>query len=112
MKKQGLTFDKSLANQARDEAIKAVEENASVPAKEQIYDVIVGMRGEFTTDDVWAEVPEDVRNSVEPRVIGALMRRAAKDGHVVNTYRMRNSEMVRCHRRPKQVWRSTTSRLL
>ncbi len=58
---------------------------------------------EFTTDDLWEaglEAPE------EPRALGSAMVKAAKNGAIVATDRMKASNRAVCRSRPVRVWRS------
>ncbi|MHB8971526.1 MAG: hypothetical protein ACYC3X_04525 [Pirellulaceae bacterium] len=106
---QRLLFDAERAGAARDEAMSAVADNANPNSCAAIYGAIVAPTGElpvFTTDDVWARVPQENRLAIEPRMIGYLMIAAAKCGHVERLDGVfLASDMVRCHRRPKMVWR-------
>ncbi|MHB8973591.1 MAG: hypothetical protein ACYC3X_25485 [Pirellulaceae bacterium] len=107
-------FDSARAAQARDAAITAVERNADPDVRDVILQAIAATARELptlTTDDVWLRVPQVVRLAVEPRVMGALMREAARRGVIEPMPGIfLASDMVRCHRRPKQVWRSKTQR--
>jgi hypothetical protein len=62
----------------------------------------------FTTDDVMIKsiVLDGPRDDFEPRVLGAVMRRAAKDGVVKATAAYQASSFRSCHARPKRVWQS------
>ena len=53
----------------------------------------------FTTDDVWAALPQPP----EPRAIGALIKSAAQAGKI---YRVgwRSSSRPECHCRPVAMW--------
>ena len=62
---------------------------------------------EFTTDRVWALLARrEVRDTPEPRAMGAVMRAAAVKGWVYATDRTRSSARAECHRRPVRVWKS------
>lgn len=104
-------FDAARAAQARDNAIDQVERGADADVLEIIADAIrkvAAARKTFTTDHVWAHVPAECRVTVDPRVIGAAMIAAAREGIVVRLPGVFiASDMVRCHRRPKQVWKSS-----
>jgi hypothetical protein len=107
-------FDAARAAQARDAAIEAVGRGAPPEVREVLADAIRRVahdRRTLTTDDVWARVPTEYRESADPRVIGAAMVAAAREGIIERLPGVfLASDMVRCHRRPKQVWRSTTWR--
>lgn len=84
---------------------------ASVAAAEAFYRAAakalkeVGTkRKRITTDDLWAKIPEDIAQAVEPRAMGAFMQAAAKQGQVKATDRTRPSTRKECHRRPVKVW--------
>lgn len=58
---------------------------------------------EFTTDEVWAE---GLEQPLEGRALGGVMRRAARDGIIKKTDRVRLSTNPIRHRRPMAVWQS------
>jgi hypothetical protein len=62
----------------------------------------------FTTDDVWDYLEGfSVAKAPEPRVIGSIMRQAAKDGLITKTHYQCKSKRVRInHGRAISVWRS------
>ena len=60
---------------------------------------------EFTTDHVWACLPNDVRTH-EPRAMGAVMRDAMKEGVIAPLDRYEMSTRPACHCRPVRVWKS------
>ncbi|MHB8973179.1 MAG: hypothetical protein ACYC3X_21735 [Pirellulaceae bacterium] len=103
-------FDAARAVQARDTAIEAVARGANPEVLAVIYAAIRKAAQEhttFTTDHVWREVPAEHHQVVDHRVIGAAMVAAARDGHIERLPGVfLASDMVVCHRRPKQVWRS------
>lgn len=93
------------AEQARDQAIQQVEDNADTDWMRQALAAVkwcAHYHGLFTTDEVWTMLPE-VR---EPRALGAVMRKAQKAGWIRPTDRVRNSSRVECHARPVRVWES------
>ena len=103
-------FDSVRAAQARDAAIALVAANADTRAADAIREAIEQTARElaaFTSDEVWRRVPPEHREVIEPRLLGALMRDAARRGIIQAMPGVfRASDMVACHRRPKQVWRS------
>lgn len=105
-------FDAAIAAQAREAAIDRVEVNAftnTTDAIGQAIDATARDLKEFTSDEVWRRVPPEHREGIEPRLLGALMRDAAKRGVIRAVPGVfRASDMVSCHRRPKQVWMSLT----
>lgn len=96
---------RTLAEEARDEAIARVGRSLS---KEEFIDALIAVGHtaerlpEFTTDDVAFSLPSDA----EPRVIGYVMTRAAREGFIERTDRTVKSAQVQCHARDKRVWRS------
>ncbi len=69
--------------------------------------IIAERRGEFTTDAVWHVLERaGIVTAIEPRAMGAAMRRASREGVCVPTPRTSKSVRPACHRRPLQVWRS------
>ena len=56
--------------------------------------------GTFTTDDLWDVIPKPS----EPRAMGAVMHKVAKQGRIRSTGEYRRSTEVSCHARPKAVW--------
>lgn len=88
----------------RDEGIKQADENAMEAWKMEADDVLNALantRHTFTTDDVWALM---TTTTPEPRAMGAVMVRAAKDGIIVATNSYVESSRPASHRRPLRVW--------
>lgn len=104
-----------LALDAADAAVERVEKNANqewmIAAGSAVRAVAVSMTT-FTTDDVWdmltffwtLNIPPVTTH--EPRAMGAVMRRAVKDGVCVATPAYERSSRVECHARPVRIWRS------
>ena len=95
----------------KTQAIDAVEENANELWKLtalSIVEDLANSKQEFTTDDVWKKLDElpDVQTH-EPRALGAVMRRAVRDGLIVSTSTHILSSRPSCHSRPIRVWKST-----
>lgn len=94
---------------ARDEAIDRVEANAADhwKAAAEFAALEVARRGKpFTTDEVWrALVLQGVGQPHEPRAMGAIFRKLAREG-VIRPLEddFQKSIMTACHRRPKQRW--------
>lgn len=59
---------------------------------------------EFTADDVWEKLPDDLRGMADPRSLGPIMKRAQKDKVIKPTKRYENS--VRRRGAPIKVWKS------
>ena len=104
-------MDTSIAELAKDEAIDRVERNADSEWKSGAYlacCLAAESLIEFTTDDVWAymETLFPSLSTHEPRAMGAIMRRAARDGKVCATGEYTLSKRAECHRRPVMLWES------
>lgn len=65
--------------------------------------------GTFTTDDVWQALANAGVDTPDNRAMGAVMRRAAKDGicTTVNPPQYRPSVRQECHGRPVRIWQVT-----
>jgi len=107
---QRLLFDAEAGIAARDTAIDQVGRNAPSDVRAALslaIHVVASNHRTFTTDHVWACVPPQYRDVADPRVIGAAMVSAAREGIVERLPGVfLASDMVCCHRRPKQVWQS------
>lgn len=67
---------------------------------------ILCKRGQdFTTDDVWQLMEQTGLTTREPRALGAIIRKLAKDRLIYQTGGYRKSLRKECHRRPLAVWR-------
>jgi hypothetical protein len=66
---------------------------------------------DFTTDDVHALLIKRGSTTPEPRALGAVILRAAKDKRIVPTGQYKKSVRRECHRRPLAVWRPTLKRI-
>jgi hypothetical protein len=98
------------ASDAREEAIKQVEEHADAEwlglavrairytAKHQSY---------FTTDDVWDLMETyGIKGPREPRAMAVAIRRAQDEGIIRRTDDYTSSNRKESHARPKRVWSS------
>lgn len=59
----------------------------------------------FTTDDVWATIPPEIRTH-EPRALGSVMRKLQESGVIEATGDWRPTARPEAHGRPIRVWRS------
>lgn len=106
-----MLFDPIASREAKNGAMARVEENADEEFRRRALEAVQVMartRSEFTTDDAveyLAKVYPEV-STHEPRAWGPIMRAAAREGWIVNTLQVRQSNMVSNHRRPKAIWRS------
>ena len=62
----------------------------------------------FTTDELWAELDDLDAETHEPRALGAIIRRASRDG-LITAVGYQPSTRSECHGRPIRVWRSTVA---
>lgn len=60
---------------------------------------------DFTGDDVWRLLEGVGVKTEEPRALGAIITKYAKDGLIVPTGVYRKSERRKSHRRPLAIWR-------
>lgn len=91
------------------DALLRVDEHADPDWKDVARDAIAFLattRHEFTTDDVWAELDRHSATTHEPRALGALMRKAARQRLIAPTDRYVTSTRAACHSRPVKVWRT------
>jgi hypothetical protein len=89
--------------QLRDLAIDQVEQNTSDAWLDEAYaaiEFLVKERDLFTADTVW----ELVGPTREPRAMGAVFRRATKDGIVKPTNTYWSSTRAKRHAGPVRVW--------
>lgn len=99
------------ARAATDEAIERVERHANENWTAAAFGVVVWVaerRPEFTTDPVWAVLERrypDVQTH-EPRALGAVIKKAVREGVIEATDRTHKSVRPECHRNPKAIWRS------
>lgn len=99
------TREPEAARRARDEAIERVSRGtpvAWVTAARNAVERLAADEVEFTTDDVWALVPQ----LDEPRAMGPIMLWASERGLVEATARTRPSKRTEAHAGPKRIWRS------
>ena len=96
---------------ARDEAIDRVGKNADPDWAEAAYLACCLVAEEqpiFTTDNVWQKMsylyPQFQTH--EPRAMGAVMRRAARDNKIQATDDYWKSVRPECHYRALMIWKS------
>ena len=93
---------KEAATVALEDALARVEAGAPQTWRTAAEAVLAGLAATgkpFTTDEVWAMLPQPP----EPRAIGALMRHAARAGKI-RRIGWRESLRPECHRRPVAMW--------
>ena len=104
-----LDFDSEAARKARDRALKTVEENASetwkVRASDAVFDCALKY-DLFIVDQVWQQLEEGDMPGNDNRAMGAVMRRAVKEGFIAPTEMYRPSDRVTSHKVPRRIWKS------
>ena len=108
MTKTQAEFDWKAAAKAAEKGIERAHDHAEMGWVEHAHEAIlrVAMRkAEFNSDDVLAEIPEDVETH-DRRALGSIMRSAARAGVIEKTGRFSVTSHVTSHQRPKAVWRS------
>jgi hypothetical protein len=97
-------------NVARDEAIRRVDDHADETLKAALLDsahVVARRQPSVFCDDIWFEYEtRNLPHPREPRVLGATVKAAAKEGWIAPTDEYRQSIRPSTHRAPKRVWRS------
>lgn len=102
-------LDLIAATEARDEALHRVASATDPSWATDIQNIILGLATDtFTTDDIWqAATDANLGIPREPRALGAIMHRLAKQHHIIPTETYIPSLRPACHRRPIRVWRHT-----
>lgn len=103
-------LDLIAAQEARDEAVERVAEHASPEWMARIERLVMFLAVEhpegFTTDDVWQYCEEHgIESPHEPRALGAIFLKLAREGAIVKTGRYITSRRRVCHASPKAEWR-------
>lgn len=101
-------FDLEPGRDERDRAIEQVTAHAEagfVAAAREALERCCFTMETFTTDEIWALIPEDV-NPHEPRAMAAIMRFAESNNWAYPLDQYRPSSRPKAHRGPKRVWRS------
>lgn len=99
-------FEEERALAEREQALEAVAGDGTW-VEEAIRAVVwcASTMVDFTADDVWLECRRrGMKTPREPRIMGAVMAKAARAGICVPTSYWRISERVRNHGRPLRVW--------
>jgi hypothetical protein len=94
----------------RDEAVTRVERGTDPQWMENALGVVKALAARgvpFTTDEVWATVGD--WTTTEPRALGAVMRRAQREGFARPTAGYRPSVRPECNARPVRVWEGVPS---
>lgn len=105
-------FDEALAAQRRDRGITRAVEGADRLDPgwlDRMYDAIKACaqeNREFICDDAWRYASEQDRGFAKPKALGGVFRKAANDGLIEKTDRVRLTANAARHRSPVPVWRS------
>lgn len=99
----------------RDAAIAQVEANANDQWKEAAFAAVQRVcrkKQTFFTDDVWKEfhasdgIEKSEFGTHDRRAMGAVIKRAEREGLCENTGQFRPSSRKSTHRSPRSLWRS------
>lgn len=105
-----LSLDAALADAARSDALQRVDEHADPDWRDVAYRCVLAVARRlehFTTDEVIDELANHPAITThEPRALGPVMMRAARNNVIAATDRFVKSNAISRHRAPKQVWRS------
>lgn len=105
-----LSLDGFDAPSAKIVAITRVESNADphwMASARAELETVARLHDEFSTDAVWERLANhDTPLPREPRAMGAIMRKAARDGLIEPTGRYTESSREVNHQRPVMIWRS------
>lgn len=102
-------FDPDDGARRRDDGIQRADDHAVPDWKDEAYLAVIRVAarlGEFTSDDVWAELAASEVSTHEHRAMGAVIRRAARAGWCAPTSEFSLSRRPQRHRAPLRVWRS------
>lgn len=105
--------DAQAGTELKREALVRVDDHASDEWKEAACAAVRALAAAFptiTTDDVWRTVERDGVTTHEPRAMGAVMTRMARERVIVSTDSTIESIRPENHRRPVRVWRSLVFR--
>lgn len=96
-----------LGEEVRDEAVERVGSSVDPVWFVMALDAVdrVASKGQkFTTDEIWRRLDVHGAFDVEPRAMGAVMRKAVREGWCRATGEYRRSTRPECHARPVRVW--------
>jgi hypothetical protein len=94
------------ATEAKNQALQQVADNTNPTWATDITRIILNLpTTTFTTDDIWqAATDNNLMIPHEPRALGAILHRLAKQNLITPTDRYIPSLRPVCHRRPIRVW--------
>jgi hypothetical protein len=95
------------ATEAKEKAIQQVAAATDPTWATNIENLILALpTATFTTDDIWqAATDANLPLPHEPRALGAILHRLAREHRIEATATFTPSKRVACHRRPIRVWR-------
>lgn len=101
---------KLTAQEALDEALGLAEQGMDPTWGDRAFAAIAGLamsQPTITGDDVWAWMGRNgVEGPSEPRALGVVFLRAARQGLIAKTSEFRDSVRPECCKRPLRVWAS------
>ena len=99
-------LDLIAATEAKEQALQQVADNTNPTWATDITQIILNLpTPTFTTDDIWqAATDNNLMIPHEPRALGAILHRLAKQNLITPTDRYIPSLRPVCHRRPIRVW--------
>lgn len=96
------------AQEAKREAIERVERNASLDflvfARTVALRIASAQQNGFTTDAIWEVLDAAGVKPPEPRALGAVMQKLAREGLIRKTGEYVDSCRAACHGRPVPIW--------
>ena len=103
-------FDAIASVAAKNEGMNRVEANADPQWKIDMINAVrkVASRQQFlTSDDIWKELSvSSIASTHDPKVMGAMVKKAAKLGLITPTDKYVPSTRVVAHARPIRIWLS------
>lgn len=111
-----VTLDEALASKRRDRGIARAVEGADLldpEWKDRMLGAIercARAMPEFICDDVWTFASEQDRNFAKPKALGGVFLRAAREGWIAKTDRVKLTNNAARHRSPVPVWASRIHR--
>lgn len=95
------------ATEAKQQALQQVAAATDPTWATNIENLILQLPTQtFTTDDIWqAATDANLPLPHEPRALGAILHRLARNHQIIATDTFTPSQRAACHRRPIRVWR-------
>lgn len=95
----------------KDRAINAAGAFSDTSWKQQAeaaLELLCKIGNDFTGDDIWKLLEGTGVETEEPRALGAIITKYARDGRIYSVGTYRKSIRKESHRRPLAVWRPVT----